>query len=249
MRGSQVRAARRRQRITKQPEVRRGELLDIAEALFAERGYDATPVSAIIDCAGLSKGAFYHYFESKEDLLDVLAGRVADEMHAGIAAVLDGQAVDAVAKLNAFFIAAGRWKAAHRGTMIMLFHALYRGENLRLRNRLQARIVELERPMLRAIIEQGAREGVFDVRDADAMAELLLALMIAIREGGMSAYAAAADMASLLVIARRQGDQLQDGIERLLRAPAGSVRLYDEETLAAFADSEEPDLIAKGVKR
>ncbi len=47
----------------------RQNLLNAALRLFGERGYHATSLQDVIDAAGCSKGAFYHYFDSKEDLL------------------------------------------------------------------------------------------------------------------------------------------------------------------------------------
>ncbi len=44
-------------------------VLESAVTLFAERGYDATSVSDIVEHAGVTKGAMYHYFTAKEDLL------------------------------------------------------------------------------------------------------------------------------------------------------------------------------------
>ena len=44
----------------------RSHLLDVAGELFAERGYDATSVAAICARAGVTKGAFYHHFKSKQ---------------------------------------------------------------------------------------------------------------------------------------------------------------------------------------
>ena len=40
--------------------------------LFAEGGYDATGVAAICDTAGVSKGAFYHHFETKQAVFLIL---------------------------------------------------------------------------------------------------------------------------------------------------------------------------------
>ncbi|MET9295521.1 TetR/AcrR family transcriptional regulator [Streptomyces sp. NPDC003077] len=51
-------------------------LLDAATRLFAERGYDRTSVQEIVEAAGVTKGALYHYFGSKEDLLHEVYGRV-----------------------------------------------------------------------------------------------------------------------------------------------------------------------------
>ncbi len=47
----------------------RTNLLNAALRLFGERGYHATSLQDVIHAAGCSKGAFYHYFDSKEDLL------------------------------------------------------------------------------------------------------------------------------------------------------------------------------------
>src|SRR3954447_2024392 len=51
------------------PGTTRQALLKSALALFERLGYDATSVQQIVDDAGRTKGAFYHHFESKEDLL------------------------------------------------------------------------------------------------------------------------------------------------------------------------------------
>ncbi len=54
-------------------EARRSELADVALKLWAEQGYDTTSVAEIAREAGVAKGTFYVYFESKQSLLlDVL---------------------------------------------------------------------------------------------------------------------------------------------------------------------------------
>ncbi len=66
-------------RIIKEPEVRKVEILDAAEKLFAVKGYEATSVDAIIKAVGLSKGAFYYYFTSKEEVLDKIIEKLVSE--------------------------------------------------------------------------------------------------------------------------------------------------------------------------
>src|SRR3954462_5007786 len=50
----------------------RAALLAAAEQVFAERGYRSASVDAVVAAAGLSKGAFYWHFKSKDDLLFAL---------------------------------------------------------------------------------------------------------------------------------------------------------------------------------
>ncbi|MFG1807228.1 TetR/AcrR family transcriptional regulator [Streptomyces sp. NPDC049040] len=51
-------------------------LLAEATRLFAGRGYDRTSVQEIVEAAGVTKGALYHYFGSKDDLLHEIYARV-----------------------------------------------------------------------------------------------------------------------------------------------------------------------------
>ena len=56
-------------------EARRTKLHDVALRLWAERGFDATPVPSIAGAAGISKGTFYLYFDSKQALLEEVMRR------------------------------------------------------------------------------------------------------------------------------------------------------------------------------
>ncbi|MFA6373381.1 MAG: TetR/AcrR family transcriptional regulator, partial [Methanothrix sp.] len=56
-------------RIVKEPEERRKELIDTAGRLFVAQGYDQTSISDITKEVNVSQGAFYYYFDSKEDVL------------------------------------------------------------------------------------------------------------------------------------------------------------------------------------
>lgn len=64
----------------KEPEVRKSELLDAAQTLFVEKGYAKTTVTDILNVHGLSKGVFYYYFKSKEEVMDAIIKRMVDDM-------------------------------------------------------------------------------------------------------------------------------------------------------------------------
>lgn len=62
------------------PDLTRKALVDSALSLFGERGFHATSVQSIVDHASVTKGAFYHHFETKEDLLALIHDEYFDAM-------------------------------------------------------------------------------------------------------------------------------------------------------------------------
>jgi AcrR family transcriptional regulator len=75
-----VTVASERKRITKPPHERREDLLDAAVRVFAEKSIARSTVSDITESAGVAKGTFYLYFDSKEHLLGALKERFVDQM-------------------------------------------------------------------------------------------------------------------------------------------------------------------------
>ena len=71
----------------KYPEQTVEKILSAAERLFAQKGYAKTTLQDIIDTTGLSKGAVYHHFKSKEEI----AAKVGDRLGARVAAELAGR--------------------------------------------------------------------------------------------------------------------------------------------------------------
>jgi AcrR family transcriptional regulator len=61
-------------------DVRRRQLLDVAERLFAEQGYDELSMADIARAAGISKALLYHYFPSKQELFRATLGEAAEEL-------------------------------------------------------------------------------------------------------------------------------------------------------------------------
>jgi AcrR family transcriptional regulator len=57
----------------------RAALIDVATELFATKGYEATAIPAVLDAAGVSRGALYHHFASKEALFEAVLQSVEAE--------------------------------------------------------------------------------------------------------------------------------------------------------------------------
>ena len=59
-------------RITKDPEVRKMEIIETALNLFKTKGIEKTTISEIAKSIGVAKGLIYYYFTSKEKLVDAV---------------------------------------------------------------------------------------------------------------------------------------------------------------------------------
>ncbi len=75
-----VHVQRRRERVAKAPDERRQDLLAAARSVFAGKGIASATVSDVTEAAGVAKGTFYLYFDSKEALLGALKERFVDDL-------------------------------------------------------------------------------------------------------------------------------------------------------------------------
>jgi AcrR family transcriptional regulator len=78
----------------------RERLIATGRTLFGERGYEATSIGAILDSAGVARGALYHHFATKEALFDAVLDRLVAEI-ADTAADAARTAADPVESLRA----------------------------------------------------------------------------------------------------------------------------------------------------
>jgi AcrR family transcriptional regulator len=152
----------------------RASLVDAASTLFATHGYDGTAVDTIVQAAGVSKGAFYHHFDSKDELLDAVAERTSAQAMRAIEPATADRSVGALARLNGFFSIARTWGAEHFGLLREVLLVLYRDENIRLRRKVEAHSFAWGGPLLADILRQGVEERVFDVSDPDEAAQIIL---------------------------------------------------------------------------
>src|SRR6204780_1349369 len=59
---------------------RRRSVIDAAAHVFAERGYHATTIAALLDATGLSSGALYHYITTRDELLVLICDELMDPL-------------------------------------------------------------------------------------------------------------------------------------------------------------------------
>ena len=203
--------SRAKPRVLKAPTVRRAEIVDSAQRLFLSRGYERTTVNDVIGATGLSKGALYHHFRSKEELLEAIAERFARESLSYVATVQADASLNALRRLNTLLAMGREWKEEHLPQLRAMFTTILKPENALLHHRIVNAVFSVMAPILAAIIEQGTREGVFDVADARVAAETLLWLSNSRQKVLVEAMAASAsgdvDVAAALIYRRIKAEE------------------------------------------
>jgi AcrR family transcriptional regulator len=153
---------------------RKRELLGVARALFLERGFAQTSVSAIVSSAGVAQGTFYLYFKSKHAVLLHFRGEVLsaylEAFEAAVAPVepeerADARLVRALREISATVV--------EQRALIRLFREATMSDELqRVWIEGRARIAE----PLADVIRDGCEDGSFSADDPMLTAQLALAL-------------------------------------------------------------------------
>ena len=188
---------------------RRDQIIEAAERLFYEKGYEQTSVQDVLDALSLSKGGFYHYFQSKIELLEAVCRRQsvrdAEEMTAAVA-----RQEGAIAKLNTLLKYCGLLRADRMDFALLVLRVGYLGGSLQLRACLREGLMETALPMMREIILEGMAENVFFTRFPDDIGELILQL-----------FANITDELAMLIASGAPENQMGDMLTRSRSAISG----------------------------
>ena len=217
---------------------RRKEILDVALRLVYTKGYEQMSIQDILDAMKISKGAFYHYFDSKQALLDGMIERMLDEAEQILLPIAQAKDLSAIEKLRRYFNAGGRWKVAQKAFMLDLLRIWRTDANALMRQKQEAAAMKRIAPVLADIIRQGVAEGVFSTRYPEQFGSMLVGLSRGFEDS----------IADLLLTAIPPPDALErleaaigaysESMDRILGAPAGSLPLADIETLKEWLSIE-----------
>ena len=158
-------------RIAQDPEVRRREILDAAEKLFEQKGFQRTTISDIAQAMNVAQGMLYYYFKSKEELLGVLVHRQAMAVMAEVRRQPGFANGTPTRKME--LMQSALFSSACSPDAVLL-RALFDERNAHIRDRVNRQIEQSISASLRAIIEEGVQGGFFQVVDTEAVLEFVL---------------------------------------------------------------------------
>lgn len=159
----------------KYPEETRNRILDASLKLFLEKGYDHTTIQDIVDHLDVTKGAVYHHFKSKEDILSAALERDNEEHLKDLCAIRDDPRMTGLEKLQALF------EVSVSGPQLPMSAAMAIDpdpvKNSRLLGLQFQSIMEEASPLfVEPIIRQGMEDGTIKTTQPKEMAEVLILL-------------------------------------------------------------------------
>lgn len=156
----------------KHPEETINFILDTAFRLFMEKGYEHTSIQDIIDhLGGLSKGAIYHHFKSKEDILIAVTDRTTAASNQMLAAIRDRKDLTGNEKLKTIFRESICRPA--QDEIFTLAPGFHNNPRL-LFSLLQDTIKNAAPNYILPIIRQGIADGSIETEYPEQLAELIL---------------------------------------------------------------------------
>ena len=139
----------------KKGERRKQELLQIAYRMFLQKGYEETSVDEIISQAGIAKGTYYYYFETKEQMLEEVIGMMIEQEMQAAEQIL--QTDLPVPQKIVGIITSLRPATAESP----IEEALKKPENIIMHGKIQKKLIESVTPLLSEVVEEGIAEGIF----------------------------------------------------------------------------------------
>lgn len=157
-------------RIVKEAEERQGEILDAAERLFAEKGFDCTSISDIQAAVGISRGTLYYHFKSKEEILNALIVRTTDRAFAAARAVVEQKEIPVLQRFTAMFSAVN--DSGEIGREIE--RQIHKPQNALMHQKMQSKLLAAVCPLTVRLIEEGAERGICRTDHPYEVAEMTL---------------------------------------------------------------------------
>lgn len=215
-------------------ELRKESILNAAEALFISNGYDETSIQDILDALSLSKGGFYHYFESKIQLLEEISARRAEKEVARLRNEFVSTRLDNPRRLSLLFSAVQLMNGGDADFAAMALQVGYMEGDVNFRDKNRAFLLENLCPLADVAVRDGIADGSFFVRDPGRVARILLMMACDANDECCRVLAEDPQSPDCAVEIMEIANAYQECMENLLGARFGSIVFCEPEPLTDF---------------
>lgn len=211
----------------KKGDLRKLRILDAAEKLFFEKGYEQTSIQDILDALSLSKGGFYHYFDSKNTMLREICERRAMARYEKLTGELYLSRRSPIDKLNLLLNQVNLFESEDTRFAALIMKICYRERDAAIREHSRRIAIEHLTPYMNDVIGEGIEEGVLHSRFPMEIGKLALMLAWDVDDAVCAMLSANPDSPDTLIPIMEMLNAYRESVETLLGAPFGTLEIFD----------------------
>jgi AcrR family transcriptional regulator len=203
----------------KEAEERRNEILDVADELFGQKGFDGTCTNEILEKVGIARGTLYYHFKSKEDIMDALIERYTMQILESAKKIAADKNISVYERIIGVVMALN----ISDGNGKEVIEHMHKPQNALMHQKIQKVIVNEVPPVLTGIIREGIEQGLFNTPYPYECMEMVVAYTNTVFDDAM------VNLTNAAFAGRIQA--LIFNVERLLGVESGSLthmmRMFD----------------------
>lgn len=144
-------------RTVKEAEERKNEILDAADELFGQKGFDGTSTNDILTKVGIARGTLYYHFKSKEDIMDALIERYSVRILGAAQQIAEDKSIPVIERIIRAVMALN----ISGGSSQEIMDHIHKPQNALMHQKIQKVIIQGVPPILTEIILEGIEQGMF----------------------------------------------------------------------------------------
>lgn len=217
----------------KKGDLKRGCILETAERLFFEKGYEQTAIQDILDELSLSKGGFYHHFTSKEAILgEICENRVISSL-SHLKMKLSGARLGLMDRLNLLLRRVSMFERNDPAFAALLLKVCYVDGDVRIRDRMRNAVLAQIRPYVDELVADGIKSGTLYTRNPGQIPAIVLGMVDQVNDSACRILASDPENPDCIIEIAEQLNACRDAVEMLLGAPFASITLFDPAKLVS----------------
>ncbi|MBR6766480.1 MAG: TetR/AcrR family transcriptional regulator [Clostridia bacterium] len=211
----------------KKGDLRKTQILDAAEKLFFEKGYEQTSIQDILDALSLSKGGFYHYFDSKLTMLREICERRAMTRYERLTGELYLSRRSPIDKLNLLLDQVNLFETENAQFAALILKICYREHDAAIREHTRRIAIEKLTPYINDVVGEGIEDGLLHTRFPMEIGKLVLMLAWDADDAACGMLAEDPDNPDCIIPIMEMLNAYRESVETLLGAPFGTLNIFD----------------------
>jgi len=211
--------------------MRKEAIMKAAEKLFFEKGYGETSIQDILDILSISKGGFYHYFDSKNALLEEICRERSARDIERIRAELFSGKFSPVQKLNLLLGALHLFNREDPRFVALVLKVSYVDGDVHFRDQMRTYMQDNLRLMVDEVLREGMADDSFFTRNPGQLGRILLMLGYDVNDEVCRILSSESENPECIIAIIDLLDAYRESVETLCGARFGSISLFDLEHL------------------